>query len=111
MHVQWNFKSCLGLYNGHYVRRNLTKPLCIQCFEKLFRQLPSSTGDSTYAERSKLLGLVLKTKSTRVKPTEVEDCFTEDIMPDFPDDQNCNKFVDYLLENYVEFNSKFTPDM
>ena len=46
-----------------------------------------------------------------MEPTEVEDCFTEDTMPDRPDDQNCHKFADYLLENYVTFDSKFTPDM
>ena len=32
-------------------------------------------------------------------------------MPDCPDDQNCNKFADYLLENFVTFDSKFYPDM
>ena len=32
-------------------------------------------------------------------------------MPDCPDDQNCNNFADYLLESYVTFDSKFTPDM
>ena len=32
-------------------------------------------------------------------------------MPDRPDDKNCHKFADYLLENYVTFDSKFTPDM
>ena len=62
--------------------------------------------------RSKLLGLVLLiTKTTGVEHTDVEDCFTKDIMPDCPDDQNCNKFADYLLENYVTFDSKFTPHM
>ena len=50
-------------------------------------------------------------KTIRVEPTEVEDCFTEDIMADCPDNQNCNKFADYLLENFVTFHSKFTPDM
>ena len=30
-------------------------------------------------------------------------------MPDCSDDQNCNKFADYLMENYVTFDSKFTP--
>ena len=60
--------------------------------------------------KSKLSGLVLLTKTTRVERTDV-DCFTEDIMPDCPDHQNCNKFADYLLENFVTFDSKFTPDM
>ena len=32
-------------------------------------------------------------------------------MPDCPDDQNCNKFADYLLENFVTFDSKLTQDM
>ena len=27
------------------------------------------------------------------------------------DDQYCNKFADNLLENYVTFDSKFSPDM
>ena len=35
-----------------------------------------------------LSGLVLIKKTTRVEPTEVEDCFTEYIMQDCPDDQN-----------------------
>ena len=55
-----------------------------------------------------LSGLVLITKTTRVEPTEV---FTEDIMPDCPDDQNCNTFAEYLLENYMTFDSNITPDM
>ena len=42
-----------------------------------------------------------------MESTEVDNCFTGDIMPDCPDDQNCNKFVDYLLENFVTF----TPDV
>ena len=57
--------------------------------------------------RSKLSGLVLITNTPEwMEPTEVEDCFTDDIMPDYPDDKNCNEFADYLLENYVTFDSK-----
>ena len=61
--------------------------------------------------RSKLSDLVINTKTTRVEPTEVEDCFTEDIMPICPDHQNCNKFADFLFDKYVIFESKFTPNM
>ena len=57
---------------------------------------------SSMIAESKLSGLVLIAKTTGVEPTEVEDCFTEDTMLDCPDDQNCNKFADYLLENYNE---------
>ena len=32
-------------------------------------------------------------------------------MSDCPDEQNCNKFAYYLLENYVTFDSKLTTDM
>ena len=32
-------------------------------------------------------------------------------MPDRPDDEDSNKFADYLLENFVTFDLKFTPDM
>ena len=31
-------------------------------------------------------------------------------MPDCPDDQNCNTFAEYLLENYMTFDSNITPD-
>ena len=55
--------------------------------------------------------LVPITKTTRVELTEVEDCFTEDIMQDCPDDQNCNTFAEYLLEDYMTFDSNITPDM
>ena len=45
-----------------------------------------------------------------LEPSEVEDCFTDDLMQDCSEDQNCENFADYLLENYVTFDSKFTPD-
>ena len=32
-------------------------------------------------------------------------------MLDCSDNQNCNEFAIYLLENYVTLDSKFTPDM
>jgi hypothetical protein len=32
---------------------------------------------------------------------EVEDSFAEDIMFDAPDDDNCSKFSDYVLECYI----------
>ena len=32
-------------------------------------------------------------------------------MTDCPDDQSCNEFADYLLENYVTFDSKFNRYM
>jgi hypothetical protein len=35
-----------------------------------------------------------------LKPFDVEDSFTEDIMPGCPDPR-CEKFADYLVENYV----------
>jgi hypothetical protein len=44
-----------------------------------------------------------------LKPFDVEDSFTEDIMPECPDPR-CEKFADYLVENYVTVDSKFPPE-
>ena len=80
-----------GLCNGHYVRcyfttvhidfevatvlREANLLATIKCC--IFHLWPKHGG-----RRSKLSGLVLITKKTRVETTEVEDCFTEDIMPE-----------------------------
>ena len=40
------------------------------------------------------------TFSQILKPFDVEDSFTEDIMPEFPDPR-CEQFFDYMVENYV----------
>ncbi|KAJ8311151.1 hypothetical protein KUTeg_011290 [Tegillarca granosa] len=34
-------------------------------------------------------------------PEEIEDCFVEDIVASAPKDNRCEKFADYVLENYV----------
>ena len=105
-----------GLCSGHYVRRNFTTVYIdfeVAMHTVLREAIPSATIKRCrfhlWAKhgggRSILSGLVLITKTTRVKPTEVKDCFTEDIIPDCPHDQKCNNSADYLLENYVTFDS------
>ena len=43
-----------------------------------------------------------------LESTEAVECFLEDILLDCPCEQNCQKFADYLVENYV---TSFPPDM
>ena len=118
------FKCTIYIYrlcNGRYVRQNLTiEPTVVHIdFEVAMHAvlrgaIPSATIKCCRYHfcakhgggRSKLSGLVLITKITRVEPTEAEDCFTDDIIPDCPDDKKCNEFAYYLLENYVTFDSK-----
>ena len=105
MTVQCNKKSFKVLSSN--VHNTWIMQWTVQCFEKLFRQLLSSAADFTYVwvkhggGRSKLSALVLITKTSGVEHTEIEDFFKEDTMPDCPDDQNCNKYAYYLLEDYV----------
>ncbi|XP_034939087.1 uncharacterized protein [Chelonus insularis] len=42
---------------------------------------------------------------------EVSDCFTDDIMSILPDDKRVVGFCDYVLENYIEPNSPFPPEI
>ena len=112
-----------GLCNRHYVRHNLTiEPTTVHIDFKvvmhavLREAIPSATIKccSFHLWAMHLWWQKIQTirfGAYRVEPTEVEDCFTEDIMPDCPDDKNCNKIGDYLLENYVIFGSKFTLDI
>lgn len=44
-------------------------------------------------------------------PSEVSDCFSFDLMSDIPDDSKYSKYADYILENYIDENSKFPPSM
>uniref|UniRef100_A0A8D8VV18 FLYWCH-type domain-containing protein n=1 Tax=Cacopsylla melanoneura TaxID=428564 RepID=A0A8D8VV18_9HEMI len=44
-------------------------------------------------------------------PTEVEDFFTDDLIPIMPNNDKIEKFCDYVLENYILPDSKFPPEM
>ena len=42
---------------------------------------------------------------------ELEDSFVEDYMSDIPSDNKCEKFADYLTDNYVTTELKFPPHL
>ena len=44
-------------------------------------------------------------------PDETEDSFVEEMIPEAPTNERCSKFSDYLLETYVDENSKYPPTM
>ena len=44
-----------------------------------------------------------------LNPTEVEDCFVEDLMALPPQNDRCSAFVDYVLKNYISSGAKFPP--
>jgi len=44
-------------------------------------------------------------------PSEVSDCFSFDFIQDIPDDSKYGRYADYILENYIDENSKFPPSM
>jgi hypothetical protein len=44
-----------------------------------------------------------------LNPTEVEDCFAEDLMALAPQNDRCSAFADYVLENYISSGAKFPP--
>lgn len=46
-----------------------------------------------------------------LNPSEVSDCFSFDFMSDIPDDGKYSQYADYLLENYIDENSEFPPDV
>ena len=45
------------------------------------------------------------------EPSEVGDCFAEELMADIPDDQRCLKFAYLVVENYISPDSMFPPPM
>lgn len=48
---------------------------------------------------------------TYLKPGDVEDCFTFDLMSYKPKDDILDKYADYLLETYIEPNAPFPPNL
>ena len=44
-------------------------------------------------------------------PSDVEDCFGDDIMRVLPEDPRCTSFADYILENYIVPDSRFPPTL
>jgi hypothetical protein len=44
-------------------------------------------------------------------PSDVEDCFEDDIMKVLPEDPRCISFADYILESYIVPDSRFPPTL
>lgn len=44
-------------------------------------------------------------------PADVEECFAEDLLAVAPDDERVVQFMDYVLDNYIDMECKFPPDM
>uniref|UniRef100_A0A0P4VQ93 MULE transposase domain-containing protein n=1 Tax=Scylla olivacea TaxID=85551 RepID=A0A0P4VQ93_SCYOL len=44
-----------------------------------------------------------------IDPTDVEDCFVEEVMTEAPQDERCIRFADYLVDNYVTAESRYPP--
>lgn len=48
---------------------------------------------------------------TFLPSAEVGDCFAEDFMPEKPQDSKVDQFTDYLVDNYIDSESKFPPEI
>nr|CAI5841229.1 unnamed protein product [Callosobruchus analis] len=48
---------------------------------------------------------------TFLPPAEVGECFTQDFMSDKPQDSKVDQFTDYLVDTYVDSDSKFPPEI
>ncbi|KAE9537550.1 hypothetical protein AGLY_006573 [Aphis glycines] len=46
-----------------------------------------------------------------LEPSEVSDCFIQDLMAECPTDEKLVKYCDYLVENYISENSVFSPTL
>lgn len=46
-----------------------------------------------------------------LEPTEVSDCFAQDLMSKCPNDEKLVKLCDYLVENYISEDSVFSPTL
>jgi hypothetical protein len=46
-----------------------------------------------------------------LKPDEVEDCFTDDIVSILPEDEKVQQFSDYILNTYIKPDCDFPPSV
>jgi len=46
-----------------------------------------------------------------LNPEEVGDCYVEDLMSDCPENEQLQKFCDYLTDNYISDESMFPPKL
>jgi hypothetical protein len=68
---------------------------------------------SIYENFVSLFGIMPQDLSHKAyfEPSEVGDCFAEELMADIPDDQRCLKFAYLVVENYISPDSMFPPPM
>nr|CAI5865555.1 unnamed protein product [Callosobruchus analis] len=48
---------------------------------------------------------------TFLPPAEVGECFAQDFMSDKPQDSKVDQFTDYLVDTYIDSDSKFPPEI
>nr|CAI5849249.1 unnamed protein product [Callosobruchus analis] len=48
---------------------------------------------------------------TFLPPAEVGECFAQDFMSDKPQDSKVDQFTDYLVDTYIDSDSKFLPEI
>jgi hypothetical protein len=46
-----------------------------------------------------------------LKPDEVEDCFTDDIVSVLSEDEKVQRFSDYILNTYIKLDGDFPPSV
>jgi hypothetical protein len=100
----------------HNVFRQRFPETSIQCCHFHLRQSwwrkIQKTGLSTeYKDNESSTGKCLKSffGLAFLDPSDVEDCFGDDIMRVLPEDPRCTSFADYILENYIVLDSRFPP--
>lgn len=66
-----------------------------------------------YKDKNSAVGLWLRHffGLTYLKPVEVGDCIVEDFMSEKPVDNRVDNFLDYLIENYVDDDAVFPPEI
>ena len=102
----------------HNVFRQMFPETSIQCCrfhlgQSWWRKIQKTGLSTEYKDNESNIGKWLKSFFGLAfqDPSDVEDCFGDDIMRVLPEDPRCTSFADYILENYIVPDSRFLPTL
>nr|CAI5837421.1 unnamed protein product [Callosobruchus analis] len=97
MHVYFKKSASGGKINGVLYMGLSRRPTCTRIE---YKNQQSPIGNWL----NHLFGL------TFLPPAEVGECFAQDFMSDKPQDSKVEQFTDYLVDTYIDSDSKFPPE-
>jgi hypothetical protein len=113
LHVRW---TCFKAYNNFSLSVNSNEKWRFYLGQSWWRKIQTVGLSQEYKKKFKyqyysIIVLKYFFGLQFLKPDEVEDCFTDDIVSILPEDEKVQQFFNYILNTYIKPDCDFLPSV